>query len=187
MGKLITFNFVTLNGYFKGPGEDISWNKDNDPEKSAYALEGLKSKSTLLFGRRTYEMMASFWPTPDAQKFAPAMAEGMNMAEKIVFSTTLKKAEWNNTRIIKDNIVEEVKKMKQEPGRNMTILGSGSIITRFAEKGLIDEYQIMIDPLALGDGTPLFKGISSRLDLKLTSSRIFKSGAVLLCYAPAAR
>jgi dihydrofolate reductase len=184
MRKVTVFNFVTLNGYYKGPNGDISWHKDNDPEKNEYADEGLKSGSTLLFGRVTYEMMASFWPTPDAIKFAPVMAEGMNNADKIVFSRTLKKAGWNNTRILKDNIVEEVRKMKQVPGKDMTILGSGSIITQFAEEGLIDEYQFMVDPVVLGDGMPIFKNIRRQLELKLESTRTFKSGVVLLCYQP---
>jgi dihydrofolate reductase len=129
-------------------------------------------------------MMASYWPTPEAMKNDPVTAEGMNKAEKIVFSKKLKKAEWNNTRIIKDNIVEEIKKMKQEAGKNMTVLGSGTIVNLFAKEGLIDEYQIMVYPVALGDGTPLFKDISRQMDMKLTSTRAFKSGAVLHCYQP---
>ena len=129
-------------------------------------------------------MMASYWPTPDAIKNAPIVAEGMNNADKIVFSRTLKKVEWNNTRLVKDNIVEEIKKMKRMPGKDMTLLGSGSILTQFAEQGLIDEYQIMVDPVVIGDGTPIFKGIKHKLDLKLTMTRAFKSGVVLLCYQP---
>jgi dihydrofolate reductase len=128
--------------------------------------------------------MASYWPTPDAIKKDPIVAAGMNNADKIVFSRTLKKVEWNNTRLMKDNIVEEIKKMKQLPGREMTVLGSGSILIQFAEQGLIDEYQIMVDPVVLGDGTPIFKNIKHKLDLKLTRTRTFKSGVVLLCYQP---
>ena len=184
MRKVRAFNFVTLNGYFKGPNGDISWHKDNDPEKNEYAEEGVQSGSTLLFGRVTYEQMASFWPTPDALKFAPAMAEGMNNAEKIVFPKTLKKASWNNTKILKDDIAEAIKRMKQEPGKDMTILGSGSIITQFSEAGVIDEYQFMVDPVVIGEGTPIFKGIRDKLDLRLTGTRTFKSGVVLLSYKP---
>lgn len=183
MGKLTAFNFITMNGYFKGPNEDISWHRHGE-EENEYANEGLQSGSTLLFGRVTYEMMASFWPTPMAMETAKATAEGMNKAEKIVFSRTLKKAEWNNTRIVKDNILEEVKKLKQMPGKDMTLLGSGSIITQLAEQGLIDEYLVMVDPVALGDGTPILKGITNKLDLQLTNTRTFKSGIVLLCYQP---
>jgi dihydrofolate reductase len=183
MRRLTVFNFVTLNGYFKGPKGDISWHQ-HGAEENEYAVEGLRSGSTLLFGRVTYEMMASYWPTPDAIKNDPVVAAGMNHADKIVFSRTLKKAEWNKTRLMKDNIVEEIKKMKQLPGTDMTLLGSGSILTQFAEQGMIDEYQIMVDPVVLGDGTSIFKNIKHKLDLKLTKTRIFKSGVVLLCYQP---
>jgi dihydrofolate reductase len=184
MRKLIVFNFVTLDSYFEGPKKgDISWHR-HGAEENAYAAEGLKSGSTLLFGRVTYEMMASYWPTPAAIKNDPIVAAGMNKADKIVFSRTLKKAEWNNTRLVKDNIVEEVRKMKRMPGKDMTVLGSGSIVTQLAEQGLIDEYQIMVDPVVIGDGTPIFKGIKHKLDLKLTRTRTFQSGVVLLCYQP---
>lgn len=183
MRKVTVFNFVTLNGYFKGPNGDISWHR-HGAEEGEYAAEGLQSGNTLLFGRVTYEMMASYWPTPDAIKNAPIVAEGMNNADKIVFSRTLKKAEWKNTGLVKENIVEEIRKMKQMPGKDMTLLGSGSILTQFAEQGLIDEYQLMLDPVALGDGTPIFKDIKHKLDLKLTGTRTFKSGVVLLCYQP---
>jgi dihydrofolate reductase len=183
MRKLIVLNFITLNGYFKGPNGDISWHK-HGTEENEYAAEVLKLENTLLFGRVTYEMMASYWPTPIAIKNDPIVAEGMNNADKIVFSTTLKKVEWNNTRLVRDNIAEEIKKMKQMPGKEMTLLGSGCILNQFAEQGLIDEYQIMLDPVILGDGMPIMKGVKRRLDLKLTRTRTFKSGVVLLCYQP---
>lgn len=183
MGKVTVFNFMTLDGYFEGPKRDISWHQ-HDAEGTEYALEGLKSGNTLLFGRVTYELMASYWPTPMAIKNDPIVAEGMNKADKIVFSRTLKKVDWNNTRLVKGNIEAEIRKMKQLPGKNMTVLGSGSIVTRFAEQGLIDEYQLMVDPVALGRGTPIFKGIKHRLNLKLRTTRTFRNGNVLLCYEP---
>ncbi|CAG0953247.1 partial dihydrofolate reductase, partial [Anaerolineae bacterium] len=120
----------------------------------------------------------------EALKDSPVVAEGMNKADKIVFSRTLNKVEWNNTRLVKDKMVEEIRKLKQMPGKDMTVLGSGSIVTQFAEQGLIDEYQIMIDPVAIGAGTPIFKGIKHKLDLKLVTTRTFRSGVVLLCYQP---
>ncbi|MBI1766870.1 MAG: dihydrofolate reductase [Bacteroidetes bacterium] len=183
MGKLNVFNFITLNGYFQGPSGDITWHR-HGVEESKYAAKRLKSKSILLFGRVTYEMMESYWPTPIALKNSPEVAEGMNASEKIVFSRTLKKAEWNNTRLVKGNIVEEMKKMKRMPGKDMTVLGSGSIVSQFAEHGLIDEFQFMVDPVALGEGTPIFKGITQKLDLKLIDVKKFKSGVVLLSYKP---
>lgn len=183
MRKVTVFNFVTLNGHFEGPKGDISWHR-HGAQENEYSAENLKSGGTLLFGRVTYEMMASYWPTPIAIKNDPVVAEGMNNADKIVFSRTLKRAEWNNTRVVKDNIVEEIKKMKQMPGKDMTLLGSGSILAQFAEHGLIDEYEIMVDPVVIGDGTPIFKDIKHKLDLKLTMARTFSSGVVLLCYQP---
>lgn len=183
MRKLTAFSFVTLNGYFEGTNRDISWHK-HGVEENEYAAESLQSGNILLFGRMTYEMMAGYWPTPQAIENDPTVAEGMNNADKIVFSRTLKTVEWQNTKLIKDNISEEIRNMKQVPGNNMTLLGSGSILTQFAEQGLIDEYGIMIDPVVLGNGTQLFKGIGQKLNLRLTTTKTFKSGVVLLCYKP---
>jgi len=184
MSKLIVYNFVTLNGYFKGANEDISWAKKGSNEESEFAAYNLKSGNILLFGRVTYEMMEKYWPTPEAQKNDPLVAEGMNEAEKIVFSNTLEKANWKNTRIIKNDIVEEIKKLKMENGKDMVVLGSGSIVNLFAEEGLIDEYQIMVHPVVIGEGTPLLKNIDHMMDLKLTVTKAFPSGVVLHCYKP---
>ncbi|OGR87935.1 MAG: dihydrofolate reductase [Elusimicrobia bacterium RIFCSPLOWO2_01_FULL_60_11] len=183
MSKLSSFTFISLDGYYKGPNGDIGWHK-HGVEENEYAAEGLESGGTLLFGRVTYELMESYWPTPLALQNDPAVAEGMNQAKKIVFSGTLKKAKWSNTKLVKENIFEEIKKMKEMPGKGMTLLGSGSILTQFAEKGLIDEYQFMVNPVVLGSGTPIFKGIKRKLDLKLTDTRTFRSGVVLLTYRP---
>lgn len=183
MRKLISYNFITLNGFYKDANNDIRWHK-HDAEESAYGVDMLESANTLLFGRITYDMMKSYWPTPMALQQAPDMAAGMNRAEKIVFSRTLDSADWHNTRIIRDDMVDQIRQLKQQPGTDLTLLGSGSILTQFADHGLIDEYQIMLDPVAIGQGTPLFNDISRPLDLKLTMSRTFKSGVVLLHYQP---
>jgi len=183
MSKLTVFNFITLNGFFKGPNEDINWHR-HCGEENEYSVESLKAGNTLLFGRITYEMMAGFWPTQMAIDSFPDVARGMNKADKIVFSRTLEKVEWNNTRVVKDNMIGEIKRLKQLPGKDMTLLGSGSILTQFADHGLVDEYQVMIDPVAIGDGTPIFKNLMEKLDLKLTATRTFKSGVLLLRYEP---
>jgi dihydrofolate reductase len=140
MRKLSIFNFLTLNGFYKGVNEDTSWHKHGG-EEARYSEDSLKAGNILLFGRVTYEMMAGFWPTQMAADNFPKVAEGMNKAEKIVFSRTLKKADWNNTKLIKKNMIEEIKELKKLTGNDMTVLGSGSIITQLAEEGLIDEYQ----------------------------------------------
>ena len=182
MAKLTVFNFISLDGYYKGLNDDISWNKHNS-EEAEFSAGSLQADNMLLFGRVTYEMMAGFWPTPMAMEKLPKVAAGMNSAEKIVFSTTLKKADWNNTRV-SINLIDEVKKLKQTSGKDMTILGSGSILSQLASAGLIDTYQVMINPVAIGAGTPIFKNIKQKLELKLVNTRVFKSGTVLLDYQP---
>lgn len=183
MRKLTVFNFVTLNGFYKGPNEDISWHKHGD-EESAFAGDASQSGSVLLFGRVTYQMMESYWPTPMAKQNSPKVAEGMNASEKVVFSKTLKSTNWNNTRIVRDNLVDEVKKMKNEKGNDLTILGSGTIVTQLAEANLIDTYMLMVDPVVLGEGTSIFHGIKRHGGLKLLDTRTFKSGVVMLTYQP---
>lgn len=183
MRKLLVFNFTTLNGYFEGPGGDLSWHTHGE-EEGRYAAESVGKGGVLLFGRVTFEHMASYWPTPQARQQAPAVAEGMNKAEKIVFSRKLKKADWENTRIIDGDLVTAVRELKQSPGNDMCILGSGSIVTQLSDAGLIDVYQLMVDPVALGAGTPMFKGLRKKLDLRLMSTRTFKSGVILLSYQP---
>ena len=183
MKRLNSFTFITLNGFYKGVNEDISWHQHGG-EESEHATEGLRGDGILLFGRKTYEMMSSYWPTPAAMESAPDIAKGMNNAEKIVFSKTLKEAKWNNTRIIKENIVEEVKKLKESGNKNMTVLGSGSILNLLAENGLIDEYQFMIDPVVVGEGATVLQGKLKKLILKLKKSKVYKSGVILTYYEP---
>jgi dihydrofolate reductase len=183
MRKLTVFNFITLNGFYKGLNEDIGWHKHGG-EEAEYSEEMLALNNVLLFGRKTYENMVSFWPTPMAKELFPKVAEGMNKAEKIVFSTTLSEVPWKNTMVMNGDIVEKVRQLKQSSGNDLTILGSGSIINLFTDNKLIDEYQIMLDPIAIGEGNSIFSGIKHHLDLKLTETRAFKSGVVLLIYKP---
>jgi dihydrofolate reductase len=128
--------------------------------------------------------MAGFWPTEVALKSLPAVAEQMNSGPKVVFSRTMAEASWNNTRLIKSDLAAEVRKMKQEPGDPMVIMGSGSIISQLTDERLIDEYQIVMTPIALGKGRTMFEGIKEKLPLKLTKSRAFGNGSVVLWYEP---
>jgi dihydrofolate reductase len=130
--------------------------------------------------------MAGYWPTPYAIKNDPIVAERMNNLPKVVFSRTLDKASWNNTKLIKGDMAAEMRKMKKEPGKDMAILGSGSIVSQLAQEGLIDEYQIAVNPVVLGQGRTMFDGIKEKLTLKLTKTRTFGNGNVLLCYEPMA-
>jgi dihydrofolate reductase len=126
--------------------------------------------------------MASFWPTPFAKENDPIVAEMMNTIPKIVFSKTLDKAEWQNTRLVKEHVAEEIAKLKQQPGKDLAIFGSSDLAVSFIQMGLLDELRIMVNPVVLGNGKPLFKGIHDKLNLKLLKTRAFRSGNVLLYY-----
>jgi dihydrofolate reductase len=184
--KLIVFNNISLDGYFTAANGDFSWAKvDSDDAEFTEFVEGnAGGDGQLLFGRITYQMMASFWPTPHAIKNFPKTAEGMNRAPKVVFSRTLSDASWNNTRLVKKDLVSEVRKMKSEQGNGMAILGSGTIVAQLAPEGLIDEYQFVVNPAVLGKGRTMFEGVNEKLNLKLTKTRTFKNGKVYLCYQP---
>ena len=128
--------------------------------------------------------MASYWPTPEALSDDPIVAGKMNHTPKIVVSTTLKKADWNNTRLIKDDLAAEINRLKQQPGKDMAIFGSSDLATSFTQLGLMDEYRIMVNPVILGGGKPVFQGMRERVPLKLIKTRMFRSGNVLLYYEP---
>lgn len=183
MRKLFAFNMVTLDGFFEGPNCDISWH-NADEEFNEFAIEQTSTLGAILFGRVTYQMMESYWPTSDAIRDDPIVADLMNSLPKVVFSRTLQKADWNNSRLIKDNLAEEILKMKQQPGKELALLGSADLLATLIQLDLIDEHRIMVNPIVLGKGTPLFKGIDHASKLKLVNTRTFRSGNVLLCYQP---
>jgi dihydrofolate reductase len=129
--------------------------------------------------------MVSFWPTPDAAKMFPDVAKGMNEAPKIVFSRKMDKASWNNTRLFKGDLENEVRKLKAEAGDSLVVMGSGQIVSQLTQAGLVDEYQIVLNPIVLGEGRTMFEGVKNKLNLKLTNTRTFKNGNVVLTYEPA--
>lgn len=183
MATLTVFNFMTLNGFTADAQGGIDWHRHGG-EEGAYAAERANSGSMLLFGRKTYEMMASFWLTPMAAQMQPETAKGMNASPKVVFSRTLRSAEWENTRLVSGDPAAEVRRLKSEQQRPLTILGSGSIVTLCAEAGLVDEYALMLDPVLIGAGAAFAHGITGRRDLRLTEHRLFRSGVLLLRYRP---
>jgi dihydrofolate reductase len=187
MRRLSVFNSMSLDGYFVDGSGDMSWaHRNNDDEWNEFVAGNASGSGVLVFGRITYEMMASYWPTPMALQNSPAVAEGMNDMQKIVFSRTLDQASWINTRLVKGDLPLEIRKMKEEAGPDMVILGSGSIVSQLAQENLIDEYQIALCPVVLGNGRTLFDGVKRKLNLKLTKSRTFRNGSVFLCYEPVA-
>ncbi|HEY3040646.1 MAG TPA: dihydrofolate reductase family protein [Pyrinomonadaceae bacterium] len=188
MRKLIVFNHVSLDGYFVDADGGLSWAKSDqqDAEWNAFVAENASGEGTLLFGRVTYELMASYWPTPIADQHDPVVAQRMNSFPKVVFSRTLDQASWNNTKLVKGDMAAEVRRMKQEPGEGMAILGSGTIVSQLTSERLIDEYQVVVTPVVLGEGRTMFDGVKEKLNLKLTKTRAFGNGNVFLCYEQAA-
>jgi dihydrofolate reductase len=176
---------VTIDGFFAGANGEIDWHSTDD-EFNNFAIEQASSSvvDMILFGRVTYQMMASYWPTPTAINDDPIVAHMMNNTPKIVFSRTLEKAEWNNTRLIRDHVAEEIIQLKQQPGKDLILFGSANLMATLVQQDLIDEHRIMVNPVVLGSGTPLFQGVHSSLKLKLANTRVFRNGNVLLTYQP---
>lgn len=186
MRKLIVFNQVSVDGYFVDKNGDMSWAKNTIPDEEfqAFVEANASGGGVLLFGRITYDLMAGYWPSPHALQHNPVVAERMNNGPKVVFSRTMEKASWSNTKLVKGDMAAEVRKMKNEPGPGMAVLGSGSIISQLAPHGLIDEYQIVIIPTVLGGGRTMFEGVKEKLALKRTKTRSFSNGNVFVCYEP---
>jgi dihydrofolate reductase len=188
MRRLAVFNQVSLDGYFVDANGDMSWahTDTKDAEWKAFVEGNASAGGVLLFGRITYELMASFWPTPYAAQSNPIVAERMNSLPKVVFSRTLDQASWSNTKLVKGNLAAQVRKMKREPGPDMVVMGSGTLVSQLTQEHLIDEYQVVVIPIVLGQGRTMFEGVKERLPLKLTRTRTFGNGNVWLCYEPRA-
>ena len=189
MRKVLFFMFTSLNGYYERGRPDHGWENIDwhnfDEDMATFSLEQIGTVDTILFGRVTYEGMASYWPTEAAAADSPAITEKMNSLPKVVFSKTLEKAEWSNTRLVPGDAAGEVGRLKEQPGKDMIIFGSSDLAASLAARGLIDEYRIMVNPILLGEGKPVFKGLKVDVPLRLLGSRTFKNGNVLLTYAPA--
>jgi dihydrofolate reductase len=186
MRKIILFMHVSLDGFVQGPNDwDINWIAfDEALEK--YSKETLSTVDTVLWGRGTYLGMQQYWTSvpsnPSATQHDIEHAQWIDKTTKIVFSKTLEEAEWNNSRLVKENIAEEIANLKQQPGKDMIILGSPKFAHSLMQLGLIDEYRINVNPVVLGGGLPLFKDIKDRINLKLLEAKTFNSGVVGLVY-----
>lgn len=183
MRKVLAFEMITLDGYFEGPNGGIDWH-NVDVEFNQFALEQIATVETLVFGRKTYEGMASYWPTPMALEDDPVVAERMNTLPKIVFSRTLAQANWHNTTLLGEVQAETIQQLKQQPGKDLIIFGSAKLVASFARLGLLGEYRLMVNPVVLGDGRTFFEDLSAPLKLDLVYTRAFRSGNVLLTYRP---
>ena len=187
MRKIVLTEWVSLDGYTSGPNNDMSFVGESfNDEMGKYEDDIVSTGDTLILGRVTYESFAGSWPyvpdAPDRSEGEKAYARKLNAMKKIVFSKTLNSADWSGSTLLRDINADEVAKWKSEPGKDMLIYGSASVVQQLTNLGLIDEYQILVHPVVLGGGKALFKDIQQKQPLKLVSSTPFSSGVVLLTY-----
>lgn len=187
MRKIILTEWVSIDGFTSGPDNDMGFVGESfSDEMSTYEDAIVSQADTLLLGRLTYDSFAGSWPyvpdNPDASEGEKVYARKVNAMRKIVFSKTLKQAEWNNSEVLRDIDPEVISRLKQEDGKDILIYGSASIVQQLTNLGLIDEYQILVLPTILGGGKPLFKDIKEKRTLKLVSARPFNSGVVVMTY-----
>jgi dihydrofolate reductase len=189
MRKIIVFNMVTLDGMFAGPNGEIDWHK-TDEEFNEFAVEQTKSFYGIIFGRITYQMFEDYWPKatidPKMSEDDKEIGRSIGKVEKIVFSKTLstvtEKENWKNIKLFKEIVPNEINKLKSEAGGDLVIFGSGTIVQEMTNLGLIDEYRLMVNPVILGKGKPIFANVMKKIELKLINTRTFKNGNILLSY-----
>jgi dihydrofolate reductase len=177
MRKILVSMMVSADGFIEDSNKELSAFKD-DEEVLKYFEDLLDSVDIIMFGRRAYELMLDYWP-----KATGPIAEKMNKKSKIVFSRTLSQVSWN-TKLIKNNIAEEIMKLRNEPGKDIVLYAGAEILSTFRKLGLVEEYRLAVYPVVLGKGTPLFKDVEHTMSLKLINTKKFKSGVVLLTYQP---
>ncbi len=184
MPRLIVFNHISLDGYFTDTNNDISFARNPRPDKEwdEYVAGNASGEGMFVFGRVTYSMMESYWPTPAAINAMPKVAAAMNNSPKVVFSRSLDAATWQNTRLVEKDAVGEIRKLKASHGPDMVIFGSGSIVSQLTEERLIDEYTFIVNPVVLGSGRTMFEGVKEKVPLRLTKSRSVSNGNVMLNY-----
>jgi dihydrofolate reductase len=187
MRKIITTTWISLDGFIAGPNNEMDWVRVDD-EMGKYEMDIVTAADTLLLGRVTYQSFAGAWPyVPDNPAADPGEKEyalKLNAMRKIVFSRTLPAVEWHNSSLLKEVLPETITQLKHEPGRDMLIYGSASIVQALANHGLIDEYQLLVHPVVLGSGKPLFQNIRDRQKLQLIKTKTFPSGVIGLYYQP---
>jgi dihydrofolate reductase len=183
MRKVTLFYNISLDGFISGPNDNIDW-VIADKELHESAIEFLSAADVILYGRKTYQIMADFWPTvkddPSNPGYIVAFANTLNPMKKIAFSKTLKSVGWN-TKIITEFDPKEIRKMKEQRGKNIAV-GGANLAQQFMQHDLIDEFQLLVHPVVLGGGKPLFNYIKDRMNLKLMKTKIFASGVVSLHY-----
>ena len=185
MRKLVLFAHMSLDGFAGDKNGGLGF-LSYGSELQKFAGERVKTVGAPVYGKNTYHLMEGYWPTvlnnPNADKHALEHAQWVQEIPKIVFSTTLATADWNNTTLIKENVVEEVNKLKQQPGKDILTWGGATFANYLISKRLIDEYNIRVSPKIFGRGKTLFRNIQYRSNLSLIDVRLLRSGTVMLRY-----
>lgn len=193
MRKIIMFNRVSADGYFANEHGALDWTVPDD-ELDREAAQGMPSAGAMLFGRKTYDIFESFWPhAADEDPHAAGrrnpsiktMADWINAAQKVVISKTKQRVTWQNSRLLRTFNPTEIEALKREPGADILVFGSGSIVSLLSQHRLIDEYRFVVGPLLLGRGQPMLRDMPQSLRLTLKDVKQYGSGNVKLCYVPA--
>jgi dihydrofolate reductase len=185
--RLYVSMIVSLDGFIEGPSRELDWFLDGDPAFEGYCTEMIDSVGVALFGRRSYELMVSYWPAAEASPRSPAdlaFAQKMNALPKVVLSRTLKSAEWRNTRIVGDDAVAAIRALKQEAGKPIVAWAGAGLVSTLRQHQLVDEYRLIIHPILLGGGTRLFDALGERERLRLVRTTQLGQELVMLCYEP---
>jgi dihydrofolate reductase len=177
MRKVVLSMMVSADGYIEAPNDNITWHVWDD-EMSEYMMGFFDTVDTFIYGRKSFELMIEYWPSQTGE-----FADIMNETPKLVFSRNLENVEWNS-KLIKENVADEIRQQKNQPGKNMVLFAGANIASTFIEHDFIDEYRLIVNPVVLGAGTPLFKEIKNQLKLKLLQAKPFQCGNTLLCYEP---
>jgi dihydrofolate reductase len=182
MRKLIVSEWMTLDGIFDADTMNEWFIPFNSKDRQEYIVKTMLACDAILFGRKTYEMLAPYWSP--LKNNEDGLADKINSVQKYVVSSTLKKADWNNSTIISDNVVEEITSLKQQPGHEIHIEGSATLVQSLIEADLIDEYRFLVHPVIIGSGKRFFKDGMHTAGLKLVKTQTLDLGLMLLCYQP---
>jgi len=186
MRKVMLFMHISLDGFIAGPNRELDWTVTDDEMNNDLLPDLIRTVDTTLLGRVAYQDLANYWPTaamnPSSSKGEMEFARWIDQAPKIVFSKTLEKVEWQHSRVVKGTIAAEIATLKQQPGKDLVLFGGIGIAQTFVQRGFIEDYRLVVHPVLLGSGKPLFQDIKNRIPLKLVNTKTFRSGAVLLHY-----
>ncbi|UJR85745.1 dihydrofolate reductase family protein [Sandaracinus amylolyticus] len=185
--RLFVSMIVSLDGYIEGPNRELDWFHDGDPQFEQYCDEMIDSVGLAIYGRRSYELMFRYWPDAERNPRSPAdlaFARKMNALPKIVLSRTLERADWQSTRVVHDRVGETIRELKQQPGKPIVAWAGAGLVATLGALDLVDEYRLIVHPVLLGGGTPMWKGIEQRRGLKLVRTTQLGQRLVVLCYEP---